>query len=60
MQCNDLPPLRSPPCLDHLRSVPLMMPNAHPSHALVFETHGTQILTEGMYRLLYVVYEVSE
>ena len=59
-QSNDLPPPRSPPRLDCLRSVPLMTPNAHPSLAPVFETQGAQMLTEGMYRFICVIYEISE
>ena len=60
MQSNDLLPPKSPPFLDRLCSVPLMVPNAHPSLAPVFETQGAQMLAEGMYRVLCVVYEVSE
>ncbi|KAF8519011.1 hypothetical protein BU17DRAFT_90500 [Hysterangium stoloniferum] len=45
-QSDGLPPPRSPPHLDHVHSIPLVMPDVCLSPAHVFETQGAQMSTK--------------
>ncbi|KAF8515125.1 hypothetical protein BU17DRAFT_68070 [Hysterangium stoloniferum] len=45
-QSDGLPPPRSPPHLDLVRSIPLVMPDVRLSPAHVFETQGAQMSTK--------------